>query len=142
MCVKADTLSLCEDTTLVSLRPNDFDWSLQLNNSVFLELLEIGRWSWSLANGIDLRNHHLVGVVIRLEIDYLKPVFWDPTASLKIHTKADKIEYYSFYLQQSITNQDEVLVANAKLRLGLFDKNRRVPVVINIEEIQKLDTMT
>lgn len=139
--MKTDAWSLCEDITFVSLRPNDFDWSLQLNNSVFLELLEIGRWNWSLANGIDLRNHHLVGVVIRLEIDYIKPVFWDPTASLKIHTKAEKIEHYSFYLQQSIKNQDEVLVANAKLRLGLFDKKRRLPVAINLQELQNLHSM-
>jgi acyl-CoA thioesterase FadM len=126
-----------EHITPVSLRPNDFDWSLQLNNSVYLELLEIGRWDWSLSNGLDFRHRSLVGVVVRLEIDYLKPVFWDPLTKLQVRTAGEKLERYSFYLRQKVEDTSGALMADAKLRLALFDKERRAPVAINLEEIRQ-----
>jgi len=138
--MKTENCLMNEHIDSVCLRPNDFDWSSQLNNSVFLELLEIGRWNWCLANNLDMRYHNLIGVVVRIEIDYIKPVFWDPLASLQVRTKVDKIEKYSFYLQQTIEEQCGVVIAKAKLRLGLFDKELRTPVAINLEELQQLKT--
>ncbi|NER23616.1 MAG: acyl-CoA thioesterase [Symploca sp. SIO1B1] len=139
-CVKNENFLVCVHTDSIPLRPNDFDWSLQLNNSVFLELLETGRWNWCLANNMDLRYHHLVGVVVRIEIDYIKPVYWDPLASLQVSTELEKIEKYSLYLQQTIEDICGVVIAKAKLRLALFDKERRTPVAINLEELQQLGT--
>ena len=138
--MKADSWFSQEHVTLVPLRPRDFDWSLQLSNSVFPELLEIGRWDWSLSNGLDFRHSHLVGVVVRLEIDYLNPVFWDPLIKLRVRTAGEKLERYSFYLRQKVEDLSGVLLADAKLRLALFDKQRRVPVAIKLEEMRQLLT--
>jgi acyl-CoA thioesterase FadM len=126
---------LSEKTTIVSLRPNDFDWSQQLNNSVFVELLEIGRWDWSLANGLDLRYSGLVGVVARLELNYLKPVFWNPIATLQVRTKMEKFEQYSIYIRQNLEETNGVLIAQANLRLALFDSEKRIPVAIHLENL-------
>ena len=126
---------LSEKTTIVSLRPNDFDWSQQLNNSVFFELLEIGRWDWSLANGLDLRYSGLVGVVARLELNYLKPVFWNPIATLQVRTKMEKFEQYSIYIRQNLEETNGVLIAQANLRLALFDSEKRIPVAIHLENL-------
>jgi YbgC/YbaW family acyl-CoA thioester hydrolase len=127
-----------EHVTPVSVRPNDFDWSLLLNNSVYLTLLEVGRWDWSISQGLDFRHGRLVGVVVRLEIDYIKPLFWDPLARLQVRTRGEKIERYSFYLQQRVEDSSGELIADARLRLALFDKEQGKPVAIKLEEIRRL----
>jgi acyl-CoA thioester hydrolase len=126
---------LRDHTSLVRPRPNDFDWALQLNNSVFVELFETGRWDWAMANGLELRRGSLVGAVARLEIDYQKPVFWDPMISLQVTTSLDKLERFSLYLQQRVLLDGELMAAG-RLRLVLFDKHRRVMVPIHLEQLR------
>ena len=116
-------------------RPNDFDWALQLNNSVFVELFEAGRWDWAMANGLDLRHGALVGAVARLEIDYRKPVFWDPTVELQVTTSLEKLERWSLSLRQRVEHAG-VEVAVGLLRLVLFDKDRRAMVPINLPSLR------
>lgn len=116
-------------------RPNDYDWALQLNNSVFVELFEAGRWDWSMANGIDMRHGRLVGAVARLEIDYKKPVFWDPSIVLHVTTSLVRLERFSLFLRQRVSLAGDE-VADGLLRLVVFDKQRRVMVPINIDQLR------
>ena len=130
-------VALRENVHTVALRPNDFDWSLQLNNSVYLELFEIGRWQWCLANGIDLKHHNLIGVVVRLEIDYIKPVLWNPVAELNIRTKLLKLELYSIYFQQQLEDLQGKIMTKALLRLALYDRQQNIPVRIDLKKIKR-----
>lgn len=116
-------------------RPNDYDWALQLNNSVFVELFEAGRWDWTMANGIDLRHGRLVGAVARLEIDYKKPVFWDPSTVLHVTTSLVRLERFSLFLRQRVARAGDE-VADGLLRLVVFDKQRRVMVPIDIDQLR------
>ena len=119
--------------TKTLLRPNDFDLSWQLNNSVFVELFEFGRWEWAKLNGINLTESELLGVVVRLELDYIKPIFWGFSKQLSVRTSVHKIENYSFHLQQEILDDLDCVYALGSLRLALFDKNERKAVPLTKE---------
>lgn len=125
-----------ENICTAPLRPNDFDWSRQLNNSVYLQMLEIGRWSWALGNGIDLRDSKLIGVVSRIEIDYLLPVFWNPIATLRVRTQVKNLERYSIFLNQSIEDENDNLIAEAIVRLAIYDTVDRRVIPIDQEELR------
>lgn len=113
-----DLVHTCE----VALRPNDFDWAGHLNNSVYVQLLETGRWEWGLACGVDLRESPLVAVVLQLHLDYLKPVAWDPVARLVLRTSLAERSAYSFTLAQDVERPDGTVVAKGRVRLALVDR--------------------
>ncbi|MBU2839381.1 acyl-CoA thioesterase [Acidithiobacillus thiooxidans] len=128
---------LREVTCLVPLRPNDFDWSHQLNNAVYPQLLESGRWAWALENCIDLRMDGLLGVVSRLELDYLKPVFWDPISTVKVHTGVRNVQRFSIYLNQMVEDPESQTCARACVQLALYDSVKKVPVAIDLEKFRR-----
>ncbi len=128
---------LKEVTCLVPLRPNDFDWSRQLNNAVYPQLLESGRWVWALENCIDLRMESLVGVVSRLELDYLKPVFWDPVATVTVRTGVRNIERFSIYLNQMVEDSGSRTCARARVQLAMYDSAKKVPVAIDLAKLRR-----
>ncbi|MCU0686124.1 MAG: acyl-CoA thioesterase [Polyangiaceae bacterium] len=127
--------ALHDHVSVVRPRPNDYDWALQLNNSVFVELFEAGRWDWSLANGIDLRSGPLVGAVARLEVDYKKPVFWDPSIALHVTTSLVRLERFSLYLRQRVALAGDE-VADGLLRLVVFDKDKRAMVPVELGRLR------
>ena len=86
---------------------------------------------------IDLKDRRLVAVVVRLEIDYIRPVFWNPVAELNVRTKLLKIESYSVYLEQLIEDAFDGIMAKAVVRLSLFDRHQEIPVVIDLEELKR-----
>ncbi|HMG65670.1 MAG TPA: acyl-CoA thioesterase [Streptosporangiaceae bacterium] len=106
----------------VDLRPNDFDWAGMLNNAVYPQLLEIGRWQWALANGVDLRDSRLVAVVVRLRLDYLRPVEWNPVARLAVRTAAGDRSPYSFTVDQSVEDAGGEVMARGEVKLALVDR--------------------
>lgn len=116
-----DFVHTCE----VPLRPNDFDWAGHLNNSVYAELLETGRWEWGLACGVDLRHSPLVAVVLQLRLDYLRAVDWDPVGRLVVRTSLAGRSAYSFTLAQDIERTDGTAVARGTVRLGLVDRHTK-----------------
>lgn len=126
---------LKDHVSVLRPRPNDYDWALQLNNSVYVELFETGRWDWSLANGIDMRQSRLVAAVARLEIDYKKPVFWDPAVELSVTTSLARLERFSFFLKQRVSLAGDD-VAEGLLRLVVFDKEKRAMVPINLDALR------
>ncbi|XUM03163.1 acyl-CoA thioesterase [Streptomyces venezuelae ATCC 10712] len=123
--VTAAPPGLVEHTVEVGLRPNDFDWAGHLNNSVFPQLLESGRWEWGLANGVDLRDSTLVAVVLQLRLDYLKAVDWDPVGRLRIRTSLAGQTPYSFTLAQDVLLVDGTVAARGQVRLGLVDRETK-----------------
>lgn len=117
--------NLTEHRCEVDLRPNDFDWAGHLNNSVYPQLLETGRWQWGLANGVDLRDSPLVAVVLQLCLDYLKTVDWDPVGRLAIRTSLAEQSAYSFTLAQDIEQPDGTTMARGRVRLGVVDRTTK-----------------
>lgn len=113
--------SLAEHVCPVDLRPNDFDWAGNLNNSVHPQLLEVGRWKWGIANGIDLRGSPLVAVVVSLNIDYVRPVGWDPVGQVVVRTSLATQTAFSITLRQDIECADAVM-ARGQVRLALVDR--------------------
>ncbi|MFT2019764.1 thioesterase family protein [Streptomyces sp. 796.1] len=110
-------------TCEVTLRANDFDWAGHLNNSVYVQLLESGRWEWGLACGVDLRDSTLVAVVLQLHLDYLRPVEWNPVGRLRVRTSLAERSAYSFTLAQDVERLDGTVVASGRVRLGLVDRD-------------------
>ncbi|MGW2225702.1 acyl-CoA thioesterase [Streptomyces formicae] len=109
----------------VALRPNDFDWAGHLNNSVYVQLLETGRWEWGRAHGGDLSEGTPVAVVLQLQLDYLKAVDWDPVGRLVVRTSLVEQTAYSFTLAQDVERTDGTAVARGRVRLGLVDRDTK-----------------
>ena len=120
-----------ERSTTVELRPNDFDVGAHLNNSVCLELLEVGRWRWCEANGIDFDGRDCVNVVSRAEIDFLHPIGWRRSRSLTVFTKLKKVHRFSVFMDQRVEDSNGHVCLRAVLRLALLDKNNNRPIAIN-----------
>jgi len=118
----ADLLDLVEHRCEVALRPNDFDWAGHLNNSVYPQLLETGRWEWGLANGVDVRNSQLIAVVVQLHLDYLIPVLWDPVGRVAVRSSVAEQSPYSFTLAQDVERTDGTVVARGLVKLSLVDR--------------------
>jgi acyl-CoA thioesterase FadM len=110
------------DRCLVELRPNDFDWTGQLNNAIHAQLMEVGRWRWAAANDVDLRGSDLVAVVVSLRVDYLKPVAWDPVRHVAVRTGLAAATPYSFTLSQDIEHPDGTVYARGQVRLALVSR--------------------
>ncbi|MEU8954755.1 acyl-CoA thioesterase [Streptomyces sp. NPDC048518] len=114
-----------EHSCEVALRPNDFDWAGHLNNSVYVQLLETGRWEWGRAWGGDLREDAPVAVVLQLRLDYLEAVGWDPVGRLVVRTSLAERTAYSFTLVQDVERTDGTVVARGRVRLGLVDRGTK-----------------
>jgi acyl-CoA thioester hydrolase len=119
------TPPVLEHTCEVGLRANDFDWAGHLNNSVYPQLLETGRWEWGLAHGADAREGTQVAVVLQLRLDYLRAVDWDPVGRLVVRTSLADRTAYSFTLAQDVELPDGTKVARGRVRLGLIDRDTK-----------------
>jgi YbgC/YbaW family acyl-CoA thioester hydrolase len=106
------------DVCTVQVRANDFDWSGSLNNSVYLELFEQGRWSWARRHGMNEATTAFVAVVSEITVQFKVPVRWNPTAIVTVETKLSGYSAYSFCLDQDIY-YDKSLSAAGRLRLAL-----------------------
>ncbi|RSN55664.1 hypothetical protein DMH12_15095 [Streptomyces sp. WAC 04229] len=119
------TPPVLEHVCEVALRPNDFDRAGHLNNSVYVQLLETGRWEWGLAHGADAREGTLVAVVLQLRLDFLRAVDWDPVGRLAVRTSLAGRSPYSFSLAQDVELPDGTVAARGRVRLGLVDRHTK-----------------
>lgn len=119
------TPPVLEHTCEVALRANDFDWAGHLNNSVYVQLLETGRWEWGLAYGADAREGSVVAMVLQLRLDYLKAVDWDPVGRLVVRTCLAERSAYSFTLAQDVERPDGTVMARGRVRLALVDRHTK-----------------
>jgi acyl-CoA thioesterase FadM len=79
----------------------------------------------------------LVGVVSRLELDYLKPVFWDPVATVTVRTGVRNIERFSIYLNQMVEDSGSRTCARARVQLAMYDSAKKVPVAIDLAKLRR-----
>lgn len=128
--------SLVEHTCRVELRPNDFDWAGHLNSGVHPQLLEVGRWKWGIANGIDLRGGQLVAVVVSLHLDYVKPIGWDPVGQVVVRTALVTTTAYSYTLRQDIECADATVMARGHVRLALVDRETQRIHRVDLTQLQ------
>lgn len=131
------TPPVLEHTCEVALRPNDFDWAGHLNNSVYVQLLETGRWEWGLAHGVDAREDSVVAMVLQLQLDYVQSVDWDPVGRLVVRTSLADRSAYSFTLAQDVERPDGTVVARGRVRLGLVDRHTRRIHRVNLDAMLK-----
>lgn len=119
-------------TSRISLRPNDFDWSKFLNNSVYPQLFEFARWDWARINKVNLEQSNIAAVVVRMEIDFISPVIWNPIAEVLVDTELDSLNAYSFSIIQTVRSVEGDMKAKARIKLALFDfvSNQIKPVSI------------
>ncbi|MFD4606925.1 MULTISPECIES: acyl-CoA thioesterase [unclassified Streptomyces] len=129
------TPRVLEHTCEVALRPNDFDWAGHLNNSVYVQLLETGRWEWGLAHGVDAREDSVVAMVLQLQLDYVQSVDWDPVGRLVVRTSLAEQSAYSFTLAQDVERPDGTVVARGRVRLGLVDRHTRRIHRVNLDRM-------
>jgi len=127
-----------EHTCQVALRSNDFDWAGHINNSVYPELLETGRWEWGRANGAHLRAGPLVAVVLQLSLDYIKAVDWDPLGRVAVRTSLAGLSPYSFTLDQDIEFPDGTLAARARVKLGLIHRETKAVHRVDLRALLNL----
>lgn len=119
----------------VPLRPNDFDWTGQLNNSILLEVCETSRWQWASANKLDLKTERFAAVVASAELRYLRPVSWDPLAQVRVRTDVQDLSFYAITLAQEMGSEDGQQLATAVFKLALYDLVTRLPVRIRLESL-------
>lgn len=127
---------MIDDICLLQLRANDFDWGGHLNNSVYFQLFEYGRWSWARNNGFDLKNSSLVAVVIQANVDFIKPVEWNPLGQVDVVTSLHKIGPYSISLNQRVIS-DNIVFADAKIRLSILNIATNKILNIDLEGLKR-----
>lgn len=116
----------------VQLRASDFDWSQYVNNSKYLQLLEQGRWHWAENNNLNLIDSKIIGVVSKMNINYLVPIAWNPVKTIFIETKIKVCKKFSIILNQKIIDETKVY-ADAEVTLTVFNlENKRLEKVSTI----------
>ena len=86
-------------------------------------------------NGMDFKKLDLAIMVIHIEIDYIKPIFWNLVAKVNVRTKLVEQELYSFYLQQQIELAED-LTTTGLVRISLYDRAKNRPVLIDLAKPQ------
>ena len=85
-------------------------------HSRYLEFMEMARTDYLTAMGISpyglVKNHHIISPVIHLDIDYLKPAFYNDLLTVKINVL--KITRLKIEFQYQIYQQDNTLLVQAK----------------------------
>lgn len=111
---------LTDDSTAVPLRAFDFDWSGAVNNSVYLQLFEQGRWNWARRNGITDALRIFTAVVADAKLAFHAPIRWDPTGEVNVQTQLQAVTAFSFTVRQTVRYCDTV-AARGILRLAVID---------------------
>lgn len=112
------------------MRANDFDWSKYINNSNYLQFFEQGRWDWESSNNLDLVDSKLVGVVSKMSVVYINPIYWSPLREVIVKTELKKYTQFSITLQQTIRD-NETIFCTADVQLVLFDTENKKPIKTN-----------
>ncbi|OQX06059.1 MAG: hypothetical protein BWK73_31830 [Thiothrix lacustris] len=108
-----------------AIRANDIDSAGHINNSVYFEAFEAGRWDWA-SKYLPNIGHSITAVVSSITVDYLKPIIPRPNEYVDIITNIHLCEYFSIYFNQQMTI-DEKNIATAKVRVVPFDiKSSRI----------------
>ena len=87
----------------VQIRFNDVDMFGHLNNTVYLQFLDMGKYAYfrSMMEG-PFGSEPTAPVVANINIDFLAPSFMDE--ALEVHTSVAEVGESSIVLQQTIVN--------------------------------------
>lgn len=128
-------IDLKKSVLKITLRPNDFDSDKILNNSVYLQLAEMGRWDFLTINKLNINNDEITTVVSDLTIQYLCPIVWEPNKIITVKTNLTSIKEYSVLFSQGIYCEKNKLKSKICVRIAVFDKKKlcliRIPRSIN-----------
>jgi YbgC/YbaW family acyl-CoA thioester hydrolase len=102
-----------------AIRANDIDSAGHINNSVYFEAFEAGRWDWANKYLPDI-GHSITAVVSSITVDYLKPIVSRPNEYVDIRTNIHLCQHFSIYFIQKMII-DEKNIATAKVRVVPFD---------------------
>lgn len=113
----------------IKVRGYHLDFYGHVNNARYLEFLEEARWSY-FEDEVDLtalRERGLVFVVVRIAIDFRRPVVLGD--ALEIETQLDRLSGKSGMFVQKIRRGSE-LVAEAEVTFALIEEKqeRAVPI--------------
>lgn len=111
----------------VQVRPSDYDPLNHVNNSRYLEFLEMGRTAWYEDAGLGAAEKARLGidtVQVNININFRKEI--GPTRAVKVVTRPLRRGRTSFTVYQEIRSiDDEVVHADAEVTSVTFDlKNR------------------
>lgn len=116
-----------EITTVVQVRPADFDPLNHVNNAKYLEFLEIGRTEWYHRVGFGAEEKKRLGVdtvQVNININFRREI--GPTDMVKVVTRPLRRGRTSFVLHQEIRSVDDtVLYADATVTSVVFDLKSR-----------------
>lgn len=115
-----------EDSIEIEVRPTEIDVMGHVNNAKYLEYFEWGRETWYNRAGVPFDQLTEMGVgtvTVRIEIDYRKEATLGQ--KLKIHTEPKYRGRSSFVFYQSITNEQNELVAEAVVTSVTIDLQTR-----------------
>lgn len=110
----------------VPVRPTDLDSNGHVNNAVYVEYLQCGRWAWLDRVGLPratLRAAGITVVVARLEVDFEREIGEGDVATVAV--AVERVGDKSLTLTQAIVRSDGVRAARAKVVLVAFDPATR-----------------
>lgn len=112
-------------TIPVQIRFNDVDMFGHVNNAVYLQYLDMGKYAYfrSMMDGGDFGSEPTAPVVANINIDFMSPAHIDD--SLSVHTCVSDVGDSSITLQQSIVDaageekcRARVIMVNVDTRTG------------------------
>lgn len=124
----------------INIRYADLDTFGHINNKAYLSFLEEARIDYHKKVFNWKKDLEFSAVVAKIEINYLKPVFYGD--NLFAYTKTSHLGNKSFELSTLFVVKDKKdnnkVVANAKVVLVSIDKNTGLPNLISEEEKKKI----
>jgi len=110
-------------------------------HACYLKYLERARTEWLRSLGFEqdrlAREQRVLFAVRRVTIDYLKPAVFNEL--LTVNAKIAEVRKASLLFEQSITNQQKVVLCRAEIRIACLDSDTLKPVSIPESILLELD---
>ena len=110
-------------------------------HACYLKYLERARTEWLRSLGFEqdrlAREQRVLFAVRRATIDYLKPAVFNEL--LTVNAKIAEVRKASLLFEQSITNQQKVVLCRAEIRIACLDSDTLKPVSIPESILLELD---
>ncbi|MCB9663638.1 MAG: acyl-CoA thioesterase [Alphaproteobacteria bacterium] len=110
----------------IVVRSTEVDFLGHVNNAVYQQWMEWGRFEWVRACGLDLaglRDRGLSLVVVHVSIDYRREARLDQ--QLVIETALSKVGTRSLAYQQRVLHADGTVASTGEVALACFDIEAR-----------------
>lgn len=117
--------------TPIELRFNDFDMLGHVNNSIYLQMMDLAKVKYfEEATGRNVTDSSVCPIIAHIEIDFDAPTL--PGESLSVLTRTEKIGTKSLTLLQCIYNPEtDQIKTRARVVMVNFDRENAVTVDIS-----------